>query len=1178
MRKLKAFFTHPVTISLLGLIILSLLIWFSGPYIKFGRGNVAPLGSTTARFLAIGLLLVLWGLNNLRLQWRDRQQNQSLVNDIQESHPSSESYTSTQASEEVAHIQQRFAEALNTLRQRRFRGRANKNRALYELPWYIIVGPPGAGKTTALINSGLEFPLAETFGKGALQGVGGTRHCDWWFTNDAVLVDTAGRYTTHDSHRVVDSSAWEGFLNLLKKHRRRRPINGVIVSVSVQDLLTQSEEERAVQARTIRSRIDELMTRLEVRFPVYLLLTKADLIAGFDGFFEDLGKEERDQVWGVSLPAPTGEDVAPDIERIAEELKRLDERLYDRVLWRMHQERDVSRRSAIEQFPQQMEQVNALVLSFVQQAFAPNRYRQQPYLRGAYYSSGTQDGTPIDRLMTAVSLQFGFSGDAAGPGYGRGKSFFLGRLFRDVIFPESELVGVNPKFECWRRWGRRCAYGAMTVVALGLVTVWTGSVGRHASQLQNVDAKLDQFEQLDMAEAPVSAEATLPLLTTLAHAGATYDHDKHPLLRSVGLYDGRINRRAGRAYQNYLKGPFSRALIEELESMLRNTNSDLPLYTQFRVYQMFSDVDRMDSGQVLSWFREYWSNSSLSGEQRTQLYSHLSNLLRLDGLEAQPLDESLARQVAQRLVQVPVARRVYSRIQAEPNYRRLVDLRSQYGDRLSTVFDLGDDARAASQIPWMFTREGYDAINLSPRSPVLRELVNDRWIFARLNRSAASATDEDLNDLSDQVKALYMSDYIRAWSRAIDALTVISFSSLGQGSAVLAQASDPLYSPLYSVLEVAARQTRLTDSKVKEAVANAGRSRRTDVATDLIASQIDSTVVDKHFQELHRLMGDSGGPAPIHTVLDEVRELNDFVQEIQMAPDPNRRSFEIARERFSSGAGSPITNVLSYGRRLPQPLEQWLTGLSRETWKGVLLAARVHVVQEWRAQVYQPYQRMASGRYPLVSGVDAEMSVYDFSEFFKPDGMHQQFFQEYIEPFVHTRGQWSNRTVDGYGLGLSGSALNHIRQGLEVTRVMFPEGTSSPHLKLEFRPQALSKDNARFSLNLDGEELSYNHGPKFWRSVEWSGDQAESRLRMIFEGVNGGVRDQVYQGPWAWLRALDEARVERTPQADVFQVTFSAGDGVAGDQDTMVYEVRARSVDNLLTHNPLRQYSCPEVL
>src|SRR5690625_7560309 len=102
-----------------------------------------------------------------------------------------------------------------------------------------------------------------------------------------------------------------------------------------------------------------------------------------------------------------------------------------------------------------MEQVNALVKEFVQQSFSPNRYHYQPYLRGVYFSSGTQDGTPIDRLMSSVSSALGFSREASQSPSQRGKSVFLGRLCQDVIIPESELVATDRRYERLQTWGRR---------------------------------------------------------------------------------------------------------------------------------------------------------------------------------------------------------------------------------------------------------------------------------------------------------------------------------------------------------------------------------------------------------------------------------------------------------------------------------------------------------------------------------------------------------------------------------------------------------------------------------------------------------------------------------------------------------------------------------------------------
>ena len=128
----------------------------------------------------------------------------------------------------------------------------NKSGYLYDLPWYVIIGPPGAGKTTALVNSGLKFPLARGATPAAVAGVGGTRYCDWWFTEEAVLIDTAGRYTTQDSDAKSDKESWFSFLDLLKKSRPRQPINGVLVAISIEDILTMSRQDLAAHADAIR--------------------------------------------------------------------------------------------------------------------------------------------------------------------------------------------------------------------------------------------------------------------------------------------------------------------------------------------------------------------------------------------------------------------------------------------------------------------------------------------------------------------------------------------------------------------------------------------------------------------------------------------------------------------------------------------------------------------------------------------------------------------------------------------------------------------------------------------------------------------------------------------------------------------------------------------------------------
>ena len=335
---------------------------------------------------------------------------------------------------ELETISARFEEAATVL----------KRSQIEDLPWYVFIGPPGSGKTTALVHSGLRFIPPTAAGGAPVSGVGGTRNCDWWFTEEAVLLDTAGRYTTQESNSRTDAAAWHGFLALLKQHRPTPPLNGAFVAASVLDLMLWSKAERARFAAHVRMRVSELYAGLGARFPVYLLVTKTDLLAGFIEFFGDLDANERAQVWGSTF----GLDADPSFLKgpYGEQFAALEERLNAEMLARIHEERDLQRRAAIYRFPQQFRAVGPLLGDFLVQAFGTQVNHRPIQLRGVYFTSGTQEGNPIDRVLGALQRTFKLERGAAANRGNSGKSFFITRLLREVVFPESNLaVGEEAK-------------------------------------------------------------------------------------------------------------------------------------------------------------------------------------------------------------------------------------------------------------------------------------------------------------------------------------------------------------------------------------------------------------------------------------------------------------------------------------------------------------------------------------------------------------------------------------------------------------------------------------------------------------------------------------------------------------------------------------------------------------
>jgi len=358
-----------------------MFIWWIGPKLPFPFNNIVFRAFITAAILGgVGLFS----------RWR-RKADEKSTEDLMEA-------VAEPDDSEV--LKAKFKSAIKTLKRSEGLGR----RGLLSLPWYIIIGPPGSGKTTLLSNAGLNFPLTEDEDARAVRGVGGTRDCDWWFANEAVLLDTAGRYTTQDSDQQADRKSWLSFLEILKKGRKKRPINGIFVAVGIDTLLSSDGDTIQEHAATIKNRILELYSRLNGRFPVYLLITKVDLIAGFTEFFENLSASEREQVWGYTHQVIKVDGQNANVQAIFDgEFELLLQRLSNRVLERVRTEIDPDRRALIVGFPEQLARARDRLRLLVTQGFMPNSYQDSLLLRGLYLTSGTQEGAPIDRMMSGVA-------------------------------------------------------------------------------------------------------------------------------------------------------------------------------------------------------------------------------------------------------------------------------------------------------------------------------------------------------------------------------------------------------------------------------------------------------------------------------------------------------------------------------------------------------------------------------------------------------------------------------------------------------------------------------------------------------------------------------------------------------------------------------------------------------
>ena len=614
--------------SFAGALALSVLIWMAGPLIGFGAAH--PLAPVWVRVL---LILIIFGTLAGVAAWRwykRRQASQKLEQGIAGA-PISES--------DARILSDRMKDALTTLKK----AAGAPGDYLYELPWYIIIGPPGAGKTTALLNSGLKFPLARSNSPAYVEGVGGTRYCDWWFTEDAVLIDTAGRYTTQDSGGTGDRQSWLSFLDLLRKNRPRQPINGVLLAVSLEDLLTLPPTELKAHADAIRTRLLELHERLKVNFPVYALFTKADLVAGFREFFSDLRESDRRMVWGATFQ--TEDRTRNMIGDVPTEFDRLIERLNERLPDRLQEELNHTARVFLFGFPTQMMSLRRPLVEFLNGIFEPTRYHANAMLRGFYFTSGTQQGTPIDQLIGAMSRTFA-SDDKHLAYSGLGKSFFLTDLLTKVVFGEAGWVSTNRAATNRALIARSASYIAIAVVAAVVIGLWSVSFvenrrliaeANEAVQRYSKSAgpllKLTKIKDTDLGT--LYTNALEPLRMDIPPIYEKRD-DPIPRRESWGLSQReRLASALGSSYQRVLERTLRPRLLFRLELLMKeHINDPNYIYEALKVYLMLGGARKSDDGLILDWMRRDWATSLYPGTRytggRKLLEAHLRTMLELD--------------------------------------------------------------------------------------------------------------------------------------------------------------------------------------------------------------------------------------------------------------------------------------------------------------------------------------------------------------------------------------------------------------------------------------------------------------------------------------------------------------------------------------------------------------------
>ncbi|WP_118182791.1 type VI secretion system membrane subunit TssM [Paraburkholderia phosphatilytica] len=988
---------HPRTLTVIGALALAAVLFIAAWLFDI------PLFWPAVVF---GTLVLLWLAVWLVRRWRTRRANRKL-GDMLEQQAEAGAGPAPARQAELDVLRKRLADAVKTIKTSKI-GQLSGGAALYELPWYIVIGNPAAGKSSAVLNSGLQFPFADK-NDAVIHGMGGTRNCDWFFTTEGILLDTAGRYSVHEE----DRSEWIGFLSLLKRYRPKAPINGIIVTASIAELTGDRPEVAINLAKNLRQRVQELTEKLEVFAPVYVMFTKADLITGFTEFFSGNERQEYDRVWGATLPYEP--DEKRDIVALFDE--RFEE-LYDGLKEISVAQLSMNRGNRLSpgqlSFPLEFSTIKPALRTFLATLFENNPFQYKPIFRGFYFTSALQEGETSSAAAQRIANRFGLAAEGiAKPHSAFSKNgFFLRDLFSKVIFADKLTVRqFSSPAKTRLRYGTFFGFVMLLALALG---GWTWSTLGNEQLTANVQADLDNVIRMQQNRTDLQSRLqAMDILEDRIEQLERFREEK-PLSVSLGLYQGdRLEQHLLTEYYDGVKQIMLAPVSQNLEAFLKDVDNHadqlaptsstpqsgtLPVsthaamtasseggrysdasptnaedaYNALKTYLMLSDKRHVEAAHLTDQIARFWrgwleqNRGNMSREDMIKSAGRMITfyLSRVNDTDWPMIDANLAlvdqtQENLRRVVRgMPARQRVYEEIKARASTRFAPMTVARIVGDGDTNFVAGSYA-----IPGTFTREAwFQYVQPAIRDAATKELQAKDWV---LNTSAHD--DLTLEGSPEQIQkalvGMYKTEYAQHWQKFMQGITVQGFGSFGQAVDAMNRLGDPQDSPIRKVLETAYDQTSWDNPSFANAALAQAKGNLLDRVKGWFSrapAQMQNANIDingnpvqlpmgpvgAEFSGLARIVAVQDNNSMLRGYMDALSKVRTRFNTIKNQGDPGPGARQLMQQTLD-GNGSELADALRYVD------EQMLTGLT-DPQRKALRPLLVRPLTQSYAAVIQP--------------------------------------------------------------------------------------------------------------------------------------------------------------------------------------------------------------------------------
>jgi len=305
----------------------------------------------------------------------------------------------------------------------------------YQLPWIVTVGASGSGKSSVLQALDLDRPV----GRPHFGGEGEDKPlCDWYFYDHGIVLDVDGKIVLNASQAISDEENWQLFLNLLAHHRPKRPLDGIFLTIPSSEVTGQtalSHDDLMVRAEYLYRKLWQMQRLTGMRVPVYIVVTKCDLVPGFQEFCQSIPPHNKRDIFGWSNDHSI--DSAYATEWVDEAFSSVNDSLY-RVQEEIYADgKKVDGRDGVFLFPLSFNQLKGGIRTYTDHLFKASGYHESFFLRGIYFTGDSHVEKEASKPQSSLNLPLSFRQENVPE---KRNLYFISNLFENKIFREIGLA------------------------------------------------------------------------------------------------------------------------------------------------------------------------------------------------------------------------------------------------------------------------------------------------------------------------------------------------------------------------------------------------------------------------------------------------------------------------------------------------------------------------------------------------------------------------------------------------------------------------------------------------------------------------------------------------------------------------------------------------------------------